>query len=224
MIYPEFQGAQVAAEPPVIESVPSFYRSIAKRGIDILLVLSVAPTVLCVVIGVAAMIIALDGHNPFYCQTRLGRHGRKFRIWKLRSMIPNGDALLESYFAENHDARREWETRQKLKQDPRITRIGRLIRKTSIDELPQFWNVLNGTMSIVGPRPMLVDQDRLYPGRSYYRMRPGITGLWQVSARNETEFSARAHFDDAYDRAMSFQTDLGIMLKTVAVVFRCTGH
>ena len=113
---------------------------------------------------------------------------------------------------------------QKLKNDPRITPLGRFLRRTSLDELPQLWNVLMGDMSIVGPRPMMCNQRALYPGTEYYVMRPGITGFWQTSARNESSFHERAGFDQAYYRAVSLRTDLAIIWRTFSVVLRGTGH
>ena len=112
---------------------------------------------------------------------------------------------------------------QKLKDDPRVTRLGRLIRKTSLDELPQFLNVLKGDMSVVGPRPMMVDQKALYPGTAYYSLRPGITGFWQISVRNESSFAERARFDTDYLRKLSFGTDLAVLWRTVSVVLKGTG-
>lgn len=201
----------------------TLYRAFAKRAIDLLLVLLSAPFWVPLV-AIGAALVMLDGHNPFYWQERLGKDGRVFRIWKLRSMVPDADSFLESYLAGNPKARAEWASTQKLKQDPRITAIGRLLRKTSLDELPQLVNVLIGDMSLVGPRPIMVKQKQLYPGRRYYDMRPGLTGLWQVSDRNECSFAERVRFDDTYHRTMSFGTDLRILGKTVAVVLRGTGY
>nr|WP_313860126.1 sugar transferase [Parasedimentitalea psychrophila] len=144
-------------------------------------------------------------------------------MWKLRSMVINADSLLETYLAENSAALEEWNTYQKLAQDPRTTPVGRFIRKTSLDELPQLWNVLLGEMSLVGPRPMIPSQKTLYPGQDYYDLHPGITGMWQVSLRNKSTFSDRAEFDTKYNRTLSLRTDLGILLKTVQVVLKGTG-
>ena len=115
---------------------------------------------------------------------------------------------------------------QKLRNDPRITRLGHILRKASIDELPQLWNVLRGEMSLIGPRPMMVDQQALYPnpGAAYYRLRPGITGLWQVSDRNESSFVERATFDGSYYNDLSLKADLSIFVRTISVVMRATGH
>ena len=199
------------------------YRMHFKRALDVMLVLASAVFVLPLIV-VFALLVARDGHSPFYTQMRVGLNGRHFRIWKLRTMVPNAEAALQAYLDHNPALRAEWEATQKLKRDPRVTRVGRFLRKTSLDELPQLWNVLNGTMSLIGPRPMMPQQQSLYPGESYYRLRPGISGFWQVSDRNRCSFRDRAIFDDAYDRQISLATDLLVLLRTVWVVLRGTGH
>lgn len=201
----------------------SVYRSFFKRALDILLVLIAAPMILMIVLPFA-LLIALNGGSPFYCQKRIGMDGKEFTMWKLRSMVPNAKEKLAAYLAANPDAKTEWDKDQKLKMDPRITSICRIIRKTSIDELPQFWNVLTGDMSIVGPRPIMVEQKEMYPCTSYYALRPGITGYWQISERNESSFTERAPFDAQYFRELSFKTDLWVMMKTFSVVVRATGY
>jgi lipopolysaccharide/colanic/teichoic acid biosynthesis glycosyltransferase len=198
------------------------YGNFLKRVLDIVVVLLAAPAVI-VVVAVLCVLIARDGASPFYAQNRVGKNGRIFRMWKLRSMVLNADAQLESYLAANPARRLEWDEHQKLRHDPRITRIGRLIRKSSLDELPQLWNVLIGDMSIVGPRPMMPCQTPLYPGRDYYALRPGITGFWQISVRNESSFAERSDFDRKYLRDLSFWTDLRVMLCTFRVVLTGTG-
>ncbi|MDU8910180.1 sugar transferase [Aestuariicoccus sp. MJ-SS9] len=200
----------------------AFYRDVVKRGLDVGLVLIAAPIVLPVLIILAAL-IALDGSSPIYLQRRIGRNGRIFHMWKLRSMVRDADTLLERHLAEDPAAHAEWTRTQKLRRDPRITRIGRFIRKTSLDELPQLWNVLRGEMSVVGPRPMMVEQQDIYPGTAYYALRPGITGFWQISVRNESSFAERAGFDTAYLRQLSFMTDLRVILRTFRVVVTGTG-
>ncbi|MBC9248538.1 sugar transferase [Paracoccus sp. 11-3] len=199
------------------------YRNGGKRLFETLLVLMAAPICLPLVL-ILALLIALDGHNPFFVQLRIGRNGRVFRIWKLRTMVKNAQNQLEDHLAQDPEAREQWERTQKLKQDPRITRLGRILRKTSVDELPQLLNVVNGTMALIGPRPMMVDQRHLYVGQTYRRLRPGITGLWQISARNESEFVARVRYDDEYYRTLSLRTDLRILARTVLVVLRGTGY
>ena len=201
----------------------SLYSSLVKPALEICVAaLILIPASL--IIALCAVLIARDGASPFYRQQRIGLNGRAFSMWKLRSMVVNADAVLDSYLDENPDARAEWDRTQKLKDDPRVTRIGKFIRKTSIDELPQLFNVVKGEMALVGPRPMMLDQRVLYPGVAYYAMRPGITGFWQTSARNESSFAERAIFDTSYFSQMSFGTDLRVMVKTIGVVVMGTGY
>ncbi|MFS4438088.1 sugar transferase [Paracoccaceae bacterium GXU_MW_L88] len=199
-----------------------FYSIILKRLFDIVLVLISLPIVLPVVL-LLAYLISRDGSGAFYSQSRVGRNGGSFRFWKLRSMIPDADEKLEELLASDPVARQEWEEKQKLNDDPRVTRLGRFIRKTSLDELPQLWNVLIGDMSLVGPRPMLPEQRALYPGRSYFYMRPGLTGYWQISDRSVGSFAGRAHHDARYLREMSLATDVSVMMRTALIVVRGTG-
>ena len=198
------------------------YRSGLKRALDVALVLAASLPILMLV-GLLALLVALDGGRPFYVQARLGRGGRVFRMWKLRSMVPDADLALARHLDADPAAQAEWALSQKLRQDPRVTRMGALLRKSSLDELPQFWNVLKGDMALVGPRPMMPDQRDLYPGTAYFRLRPGITGPWQVSSRNASSFADRARFDADYDRGLSLGTDLGLLAATVRVVLKGTG-
>tara|TARA_R110002074_G_scaffold23799_1_gene71679 strand:- start:758 stop:1456 length:699 start_codon:yes stop_codon:yes gene_type:complete len=199
------------------------YRRYVKRALDILLVLMAMPVVLPL-IAVFAVLVVLDGGPAFYSQDRIGFGGRRFRMWKLRSMVIDADAALAAYLDANPSARAEWDRDQKLTRDPRITWLGRFIRKISLDELPQLVNVLTGDMSLVGPRPMLPEQREMYSGQAYFRLRPGLTGPWQVSDRNSSSFAARAEFDRAYDAALSLRTDVAIIAATFAVVLRATGR
>ena len=195
-----------------------------KRLLDILLVLLLAPLALPLIL-LASLALWIEGGNPFYHQDRLGRHGERFRIYKLRTMVRNADKMLETCLAKDPELRAEWDATQKLKKDPRITRIGALLRKTSLDELPQLWNVLTGEMSLIGPRPMLPEQLPLYGDASYYfALRPGITGSWQVSARNEDLFTQRVGMDQSYAEDLSPWRDMVILFKTVGVVLRRTGY
>lgn len=216
-------GLSMQADMVQASKAKGAYRLGFKRLFDICFALMISvPAVL--VVALLALIIARDGHNPFYAQDRVGRNGRIFKMWKLRTMVPNAETALVDHLGANVAAQIEWHHRQKLAFDPRITPIGRFLRATSIDELPQFFNVLKGDMSIVGPRPMMTEQQSLYPGIAYYEMRPGITGLWQTSERNLTSFSERAVFDNAYFGDMSFWTDLKIVCRTVLVVVRANGQ
>ncbi|QCO58106.1 sugar transferase (plasmid) [Pseudorhodobacter turbinis] len=199
------------------------YRNGGKRVLDIVIVLLTAPFVVPI-IAILALLIARDGANPFYVQSRVGAQGKLYKMWKLRSMVVNAESKLEAYLASNADARAEWVRDQKLKSDPRITRFGKLLRRSSMDELPQLWNVLRGDMSLVGPRPMMPSQQAIYPGHDYYELRPGITGSWQVSERNESTFADRAAFDTAYNKDLSLAHDTRILAATVRVVLKATGY
>lgn len=199
------------------------YARLFKRPIDVFLVLLAAPFVLMLILPIALW-VRRDGHSAFYWSDRVGREGRVFRMMKLRTMVPDADAKLAAYLDSDPEAAREWRETQKLKADPRITAFGRFLRKSSLDELPQLWNVLKGDMSLVGPRPMMPDQRKLYPGRAYYALRPGVTGPWQVSDRNETTFARRADYDLDYSRNVSLARDAGLVWQTLAVVLRGTGY
>lgn len=201
----------------------AFYRDHLKRVLDVALVLLVLPVVLPL-IALSALLVARDGHNPFYTQLRVGKNGRHFRLFKLRTMVTDADAILDSYLAENSAARAEWDADQKLKDDPRIIPMGHFLRKSSLDELPQLLNVLLGDMSLVGPRPMMVSQQAIYDGEGYYELLPGLTGLWQISDRNNCGFRDRVKFDDVYNEIVSFSIDMGVIFRTFRVVLRGTGY
>jgi exopolysaccharide production protein ExoY len=199
----------------------TFYFS-GKRFFDIAVTLAAAPFAL-VVVGLVALLIRMNGGKAFYSQPRVGKGGRIFNLWKLRTMTPDADKRLEEFLASNPSAKAEWELKQKLEKDPRITWIGRYLRKYSIDELPQLLNVLAGDMSLVGPRPMLPEQRQHYPGTAYFNMRPGLTGLWQISERNDCSFVERALHDTRYSSMMCFTADLWIILLTPMVILKGTG-
>jgi len=213
---PKYEGANGAP-------MTSFYRSFGKRIFDV--VASIAICMIAVpLIAVLALLIRIEGHNPFYSQERIGKGGKVFRMWKLRTMVPNADIKLAAHLANDTAAQLEWDEKQKLRNDPRITRTGHWLRRSSMDELPQIFNVLFGSMSLVGPRPMMVEQRESYAGDSYYKMLPGMTGPWQVSERSESAFSARVGHDDAYFQNMSLFKDVSLMARTVLVVFKGTGQ
>ena len=213
-----------ASSPRVTTPAPTaFYRGGVKRMLDTLAILLSLPVVVPVIL-LLALLAMYDGGAPFYRQLRVGRGGRLYTMWKLRTMVINAETKLEAHLEADPEARSEWDSTQKLKADPRITRIGRFLRKSSLDELPQLWNVLRGDMSLVGPRPMLPEQVPLYPGKAYYDLRPGITGMWQVSERNDSSFADRAHYDTRYDAMLSLATDLRLLAATIRVVLRGTGY
>jgi exopolysaccharide production protein ExoY len=200
-----------------------FYRNFAKRVLDVSAILLAAPFVVPLIAGLAVM-VRQDGGGAFYTQQRVGKDGRHFRMWKLRTMVCDADARMADYLAANPAARLEWDETQKLKRDPRITSFGQFLRRSSLDELPQLWNVLKGEMSLVGPRPMMLNQQSLYPGTAYYALRPGITGYWQTAGRNRTTFEARAEYDTSYEANLSLVADMQILARTVTVVMKCTGY
>jgi lipopolysaccharide/colanic/teichoic acid biosynthesis glycosyltransferase len=204
------------------DSLKSFYAVKGKRILDVFLVVVGAPFVLPLM-GLIALMIKLEGGSVIYRQKRIGLGGREFDFLKFRSMVPDADQLLQKHLDDNPNFASEWETKQKLDDDPRVTKLGRFIRMTSLDELPQLWNVLIGDMSLVGPRPMLPEQQKMYPGKEYNLMKPGITGLWQVSERNDVGFSHRAIFDSDYSRKISLWFDLKILVRTVGAVCNGTG-
>lgn len=201
-----------------------WYRNGFKRLLDVTLVLLALPVVLPV-IALAAAALWVEGGQPFFGQKRLGRNGRVFVMRKLRTMVPDAEARLERCLVADPALRHEWETTQKLRRDPRITPLGRFLRKSSLDELPQLWNVLTGDMSLVGPRPMLPHQLDLYGGdtSAYFALRPGLTGLWQISERNQGYFARRAICDARYDRSLSLPLDLRVIAATFRVMLRGTG-
>jgi lipopolysaccharide/colanic/teichoic acid biosynthesis glycosyltransferase len=208
-------------------SVMGLYARFGKRVFDILVVLLILPLALPLMALLLAL-TACSGGNPFYCQTRVGLGACAFRFWKIRTMVPRADAALDRLLAGDPALAQEWAVNQKLVQDPRITRLGAFLRKTSLDELPQLWNVLNGTMSLVGPRPFLPDQVELYlngsPDAAYYGVRPGLTGLWQVSLRSAGSFAERAAYDSDYCSRITLLGDISILWRTLFAVFRGTGR
>lgn len=191
-----------------------------KRAFDIVVafVLSVHAFPLGILIALA---IVIDSRGPvFFRHTRIGKGNRRFRIWKFRSMVVNADDVLESYLEEHPERRAEWERGHKLRNDPRVTRVGRLLRRTSLDELPQLWSVLTGDMSMIGPRPIVEEEIPKY-GEAYELYRqvpPGLTGLWQVSGRSDTTYPQRTELDSRYIREWSPWLDVKIILRTVLVV------
>jgi Undecaprenyl-phosphate galactose phosphotransferase WbaP len=196
-----------------------------KRALDLflgsLLFLLLAPLLL-----VLYLCVKCTSPGPvFYGQPRLGRNGKVFRAWKFRSMVNNADKILEQHLQANPILRAEWLKDHKLKNDPRITRIGKVLRKTSLDELPQLWNVLRGEMSFVGPRPIVEAEIEKYGLRYdfYKKVTPGITGLWQISGRNNTTYQERVELDRYYVQNWSVWNDLYIMFRTVKTVLCSEG-
>jgi len=175
---------------------------------------------------IATIIAATSGRHVLYSHMRVGKGGKEFKCLKFRSMVRNSDQVLQHLLATDPQARAEWERDFKLKNDPRITRLGRFIRKTSLDELPQLWNVVRGEMSIVGPRPVVRKELDLYYANArahYLSVPPGLTGLWQVSGRNDMSYDERVALDRRYVDTWNVFTDFSIVMRTVGVMFRRKG-
>ncbi|MFC0141792.1 undecaprenyl-phosphate galactose phosphotransferase WbaP [Erwinia mallotivora] len=197
---------------------------ILKRAFDIV-VASLLLLVLAPAFGLICWMVGRDGGNKIYGHERVGQDGKKFKCLKFRSMVTNSKEVLEELLATNEEARAEWDKDFKLKNDPRVTKIGAFLRKTSLDELPQLWNVLRGEMSLVGPRPVIEAELERYAGDvDYYLMaKPGMTGLWQVSGRNDIDYDTRVYFDSWYVKNWALWTDIAILFKTAGVVLRRDG-
>lgn len=209
---------------PVWHEQDSSLAARAKIASDIVLgavlVLILLPVMLAI-----SVVVSLDGGPVLFTHRRIGKGGRPFNCLKFRSMILGSDQVLARHLAENPEALEEWTTTQKLVHDPRITRVGRFLRATSLDELPQLFNVLKLEMSLVGPRPV-VENELLRYGRyaSYYlQTRPGVTGLWQVSGRSRTSYARRVALDTWYVKNWCFSRDIGILFRTVSVVVKRDG-
>ncbi|WP_322091618.1 sugar transferase [Paraburkholderia bannensis] len=206
------------------EVFPHVFRDAVKRAFDVTVGL-VLIVLLLPLFAVLVLMVKRDGGPAFYGHTRVGRNGQKFRCLKFRSMVVNSDEVLKELLARDPAARAEWDREFKLKHDVRVTPIGQFLRRSSLDELPQLWNVVRGEMSLVGPRPIIDKELERYGSNSkYYLMAtPGITGLWQVSGRCETDYATRVLLDVNYVTNWSLHRDIGILFKTFFVVIRGTG-
>ena len=205
-----------AGQRGVTQPLDLFSVAVATAGLIFL-----APLMLVI----ALPIFLGDGGSPVFAQRRVGYGGRPFRCLKFRTMAVDADRRLEALLASDPSARFEWQATQKLRNDPRVTRVGEFLRKSSLDELPQLINVIRGDMSLVGPRPIVPPEISRYGVhfRHYRSVRPGMTGLWQVSGRNDVSYRERVVFDVAYARYRSFSLDLSILLRTIPAVVQTKG-
>jgi len=197
----------------------------AKRAIDIALLIVSFPLVLplCIVV---AIIIKITSPGPvFYGHLRVGKNGKPLKCWKFRSMCKDADKKLDALLAQNPDMREQWERERKFVDDPRVTPFGKFIRKTSIDELPQFWNILAGEMSFIGPRPVTKGELVKYGSQADYilSVTPGLSGMWQTSGRSDTEYEERITLDTYYIQNWSVWLDIWLIIKTVWIVFKRKG-
>ncbi|MEL7344946.1 MAG: sugar transferase [Pseudomonadota bacterium] len=210
--------------PAIAFSSKRGYRTFGKRVFDLTLAVLSLPLLLPI-IAICWALARSDGGPGFFAHTRIGRNGRAFRCLKIRTMRPDAEALLADLLAVSPAARMEWDETQKLTNDPRVTRIGAVLRKTSLDEFPQIFNVIMGQMSLVGPRPVVAAElDRYGPFASIYSsVRPGVTGLWQVSGRNDLSYGERVQLDVDYVSGLSMMRDIWLLLRTVLEVARRSG-
>lgn len=202
-------------------------KNIIKRIIDVVgaLVGVIALIPLTIIIYITRIVLKENDGPIFYDQLRIGKDGKVFKMYKYRSMVIGADEKLFKYLEENEEARKEYKEYKKLKDDPRITKIGKFLRKTSLDEFPQFINVLKGDMSLVGPRPYL-PREKEDMGEYYtyiIKSRPGITGYWQIAGRSDVNFDDRLKMDYDYNKNRSLKTDLKILVKTVLNVIKKEG-
>lgn len=209
----------------VIQQSALLERRVSKRALDLIFSIS-AFIVLSPVLAAIAIAVKLESPGPaLFGHERIGQKGRIFKAWKFRTMVLNSEEVLEKYLARNPEALAEWNRDHKLRNDPRITKVGRLLRKTSLDELPQLWNVLVSEMSLVGPRPIVEAEIPKY-GNSYglyTRVKGGVTGLWQVSGRNDIAYQERVKLDSFYVRNWSVWLDLCILYRTIGTVLFRSG-
>jgi Undecaprenyl-phosphate galactose phosphotransferase WbaP len=214
-----------AQSPEQVAPLGSPYAA-TKRALDIL-----GASILAVVFSpliLAIVIVALIRREPgsiIYRHRRIGQDGRAFECLKFRTMVPNADQVLRELLERNPAIKAEWMLDHKLRCDPRVTRLGRFLRRTSLDELPQLWNVLRGEMTLVGPRPVVREELLRYGRnvRAYLSAKPGITGLWQVNGRNDTDYRRRVVMDTYYVRNQNLLLDLYILFKTTRVVLGGSG-
>ena len=195
-----------------------------KRGVDVAVSLT-GIAVLSPVLVLLIAILKLDGGPTVFSHTRIGQKRSSFQCYKFRTMHADADERLAELLSRDEEARLEWDTHFKLKDDPRVTVLGEVLRKSSLDELPQLFNVLKGDMSLVGPRPVVEEELKLYGdyASDYLTARPGITGLWQVSGRNDLDYNERVILDVTYIRQWRHRLDLRILIKTVLVVLTRRG-
>lgn len=198
---------------------------ITKRGFDIVAALAALAVLSPLLLMLALLVKLSDNGSVLYGHRRVGRNGNDFLCLKFRTMAENGDEILMAHLSRNPDAREEWLATRKLQCDPRVTRVGLVLRKLSLDELPQLINILRGDMSFVGPRPVVEDELQLYGNavECYLKSRPGLTGLWQISGRNNVSYGTRVEFDRHYVENWSFTQDIVIIAKTFPAVLSSRG-
>jgi Undecaprenyl-phosphate galactose phosphotransferase WbaP len=225
-VYPEREMVGSASTSQLHPGPQRFFRyRVIKRALDILLVVLAAPVLLLLFLAVAAAVRFSSPGPILFSHRRIRKHGAFFSMWKFRTMCVDSAQVLEDYLASDPAARAEWRQTHKLRHDPRVTRVGIFLRRYSLDELPQFWNVLRGTMSLVGPRPIVAAEVEKYGEyfACYCMVKPGLTGLWQVSGRSEVTYEERVQLDCKYVRTWSLSSDIKILLRTLSSVVNQDG-
>lgn len=212
-------------ERPATTTQSGFYSRYGKRTLDVVLSAAILVMAAPVIFLLAIAVLVTSGRPIFHRSRRVGLNGRDFTMWKLRTMVPNAEQVLEQWKVSNPDLAAAYFTDYKLPNDPRITPLGRFLRKSSLDELPQLWNALRGDMSLVGPRPIVRDELRNYGAHvgDFLSVRPGITGMWQTDGRNEIRYPERSWFELTYCRTHTLGMDLRILVKTLASPLRFDG-
>ncbi len=227
-VEPTLALTQVDIQPGkrvAMRRLPQPVGGMLKRVMDVTLatvaILLLAP----LLVGLAFLVQSTSPGPVLYGHSRVGFGGRTFKCWKFRSMVINGDTVLANHLRKNTAAQAEWNENQKLRHDPRVTPLGRVLRKLSLDELPQLFNILLGDMSIVGPRPIVTEEVRRYgPSLGHYlRTRPGLTGMWQISGRSDVGYRQRVLLDRFYVRNWSLAKDIWIILRTIPAVLWSRG-
>lgn len=221
--FSSLSATRVSVADSIIDK--NIYSQHLKRVFDFCLALVLVP-VLLPIIAVLYIMIRSQGGAGFFAHERIGQGGRKFKCYKIRTMVPDAEARLAKYLAANPAAQTEWDRTQKLTDDPRVTKLGRFLRRTSLDELPQLWNVLRGDMSFVGPRPVTEPELQRYGihKRAYLSLKPGITGVWQVEGRTNGCYDERLRMDKVYLEKISLMFDIRLILRTALVVVSPTGR
>ena len=212
------------AEITVREDRPWLQRA-SKRTLDISLALTGLIFLSPVLLSIAALVKLQDKGPAIFAHVRIGKNGKPFKCYKFRSMVIDAPQRLQHLLATNPEASAEWARDQKLRNDPRITKLGVFLRRSSFDELPQLLNILRGDMSVVGPRPIVIDESIRYGNefKAYKAVRPGVTGLWQVSGRNDLSYDERVDMDARYAREWTLLVDIWIIIKTIPAVLLSRG-
>ena len=202
-----------------------FRYRVFKRALDVFLVLLFSPLLVPVLLLIAAAVRLSSPGPVFFSHRRIRGHGVFFSMWKFRTMCVNSSEVLENHLSASLEARLEWQRTHKLQNDPRVTRVGSFLRRTSLDELPQVWNVFTGSMSLVGPRPIVAAEVEKYGDSfaAYCKVKPGITGLWQISGRSRTSYERRIALDRKYVDSWSFTGDIAILARTCVSVVNQEG-